>query len=224
MLARELRALSDQPPPQEKPIARPQERPAMMQPVAAAPSHPLPALVKQAPPKRARRKRAAWRNVLVILFSCAVTGAAGQFVLSHGRGKDLNWSQIVAGLKIRAAGGEIQPAAVPPAKITPASLTRASEDALLERAFNQMSHNDGSGGRAVYEVLAHYRSPRGTFSLAETYDPNVLARHPEWGLKPDPRLAREWYSKAVELGSLAAFERLKDLDKLTGSRSKDARS
>ena len=83
----------------------------------------------------------------------------------------------------------------------------------MERASYQLRHGDGEGGRAVFEVLASHGSPRGAFALAETYDPGKLAQHADWRLKPDIRLARQWYNKASELGSLPAYERLRDLDK-----------
>ena len=71
----------------------------------------------------------------------------------------------------------------------------------------------------MFEVLANHGSLRGTLALAETYDPAKLAQHPEWQLKSDLRLARQWYKKASELGSLPAYERLRDFDKGAVSRS-----
>jgi TPR repeat protein len=113
---------------------------------------------------------------------------------------------------------EARPAPAP-AKIAPAVvLSRATEDSLMDRASSQMTHGDGAGARAVYEVLAHYGSPKGAFSLAETYDPAFLATRPARGLAPDLALAREWYSKAAELGNMAAYARLKELDRQGGSR------
>ncbi len=114
---------------------------------------------------------------------------------------------------IQAPRSEPSPATAAPA----VALSRTTEEALLERASNQMTHGDGAGARAVYEVLAHYGSPRGAFSLAETYDPAALAMRPARGLTPDVKLAREWYSRAAELGNMTAYERLKEIDK-AGSR------
>ena len=83
----------------------------------------------------------------------------------------------------------------------------------MTRASYQLNHGDGEDGRAVYQVLASHGSLRGAFALAETYDPARLAQHAEWELKADIRVARAWYKKASELGSLPAYERLKELDK-----------
>ncbi len=88
----------------------------------------------------------------------------------------------------------------------------------MDRASYQLKHGDGEGGRAVYEVLASHGSLRGALALAETYDPAKLAQNAEWRLTPDVHVARAWYKKASELGSLPAYERLKDLDRRTASR------
>ncbi len=93
----------------------------------------------------------------------------------------------------------------------------------MERASYQMANGDGPGGRAVFEVLASHGSMRGAFALAETYDPAKLARHADWRLMPDIRLARQWYKKASELGSVSAYERLRDLDKRASLPQKAAK-
>lgn len=93
----------------------------------------------------------------------------------------------------------------------------------MERASYQLKHGDGEGGRAVFEVLANHGSPRGALALAETYDPAKLAQHTDWRLKSDVRVAREWYKRASELGSLAAYERLRDLDKRASLQQKAAK-
>jgi TPR repeat protein len=69
------------------------------------------------------------------------------------------------------------------------------------------------GARAAYETAAQHGSALGAFGLAETYDPNVLARRRILGLKPDPALARTWYEKAAKLGNAEASQRLKKLTK-----------
>jgi hypothetical protein len=88
------------------------------------------------------------------------------------------------------------------------SLNRATEDALLERASSLFQHGDIAMARVIYETLASHGNLRGTFKLAETYE----ARHPAMGLKPDIRLARQWYEKAALLGSIEAYQRLKALE------------
>jgi hypothetical protein len=207
LLARELRALSGPQSAARRPHPAPQPPQMAAQPAIRSN---LPALVppqgaKRAPARAPARKRAAWRNVLVILCSCVITAGAG-----------------VAAYSITSREPAREAAAVQPprpqedraVRAAPAAvLGRATEDALLARAADQMTHGDGAGARAVYEVLAHYGSPRGAFSLAETYDADALAKRPARGLVPDVRLAREWYAKAAELGSPAAFKRMQQLEK-----------
>jgi TPR repeat protein len=88
-----------------------------------------------------------------------------------------------------------------------------SDDALLTQAFYKLGRGDGLGARAAYETVAQHGSALGAFGLAETYDPNVLARRRILGLKPDPSLARFWYERAAKLGNLEASKRLKRLAK-----------
>ncbi len=212
-LARELEAISAEPP---------QVRPAQTRAVAIRPV-PHPATAAQGK-RRQPPKRAPWRNVLVILISGAIVGMTGYAILGHGQaGKENAPQSAAANLGFRS-GAEARPVAAAPSQSVPPVLSRASEESLLERASKQLSHGDGDGGRAVYEALAHYGSPRGTFSLAQTYDSEALAKHPEWGLKSNLRLAREWYKKAAEFGSLAAYERLKTLDKSGDPRQQAARN
>jgi hypothetical protein len=209
MLARELQAISE--PPRERMTQAPSPPPA------APRVQTLPVLVKKArpvsPPAPAR-KRSAWRNVLVTLVSASITVASSYLVLGPKILHPVLNAEAVNFMP-RAAS---EPAPAPVKSAPTVVLSRETEDALLERASNQMAHGDGAGARAVYEVLAHYGSPKGAFSLAETYDPAVLAKRPARGLEPDMALAREWYSKAAELGSMTAYARLKEFDRQGGER------
>ncbi len=210
LLARELQAVSAQP--RSNLPAKAQAEiatPTLMQPVTA------PAPLAQPKPLTRSAKRSSWRNVLAISFSGAIIGVTAYAFLSYGQGGTGEApAKEVPGFRAASVGGQRADSA--PVKGVPSGLTRATEEALLERASNLLNNGDAAGGRAVYEELARYGSPRGTFNLAETYDPNALAKHPGWGLKSDLRLARAWYRKAAELGSLTAYERLKDLEKPGG--------
>jgi hypothetical protein len=162
-------------------------------------------------PRRTRsRNRNGWRNLVAVSFSSAIIGLAGYALLSHGQAGKEGAPALGENSK-RSRGTAIEDDGHTPS-LSPKALSRMTEDALLERAADQLSHGDGVGARNIYETLAQYGSPRGALGLAETYDLNVLARRPSWGLKSDLRLAREWYKKAAELGSLVALQRLKDLD------------
>ena len=152
------------------------------------------------------------KNVLTTLLSAILTGSFTAYVLLaqgyFGKGEELAFTAY-ADQRSHAAGEDIEPVASASAA---AVVSRSTEDALMDRASYQLNHGDGQGGRAVYEVLADHGSLRGAFALAETYDPATLTQHADWGLKSDIRLARAWYKKATELGSLPAYERLRNLE------------
>ncbi len=208
LLARELAAFS----PQSR-----GERPAepRVQPVTALT---VPVMTPKARPVRAvPRKRTPWQNVFATLLSAVITGGLTAYILlAQGVFGEEGASTSAAYASV--AGEESQPAASPVFTNSAAAVNRSTEDSLMERASYQLKHGDGEGGRAVYEVLASHGSLRGAFALAETYDPAKLAQHAEWRLTPDIRVARAWYKKASELGSLPAYERLKDIDKRSASR------
>ncbi len=181
---------------------------------------PVTAPTQKSPPTRTRRKRTPWQNVLATLLSAILTGGlTAYFLLAQGElGKEEVLAFAAYADQAFHTAGEENGNAPSIASVSAAAVvSRSTEDALMERASYQMSHGDGEGGRAVFEVLAHHGSLRGAFALAETYDPGALAQHADWGLKSDIRAAREWYKKASELGSLSAYERLKGLEKRAAS-------
>ncbi len=60
----------------------------------------------------------------------------------------------------------------------------------------------------MYQRAAEAGDAAAAFALAETYDPLVLAKG---DIPPDVGLARIWYTKAIDLGSTSALERLEKL-------------
>ena len=204
LLARELQAFSSQR--REQPAQpRVEATTALTVPVTA------PKLKQEV--SRAPRKRTALQTVLTTLLSAILAGGFTAYVLlaqgNFGKHEELAFAAY-ADQGSNAAGEDSGPVASASAA---AVVSRSTEDALMDRASYQLNHGDGQGGRAVYEVLADHGSLRGAFALAETYDPATLTQHADWGLKSDIRLARAWYKKATELGSLPAYERLRNLEK-----------
>ena len=215
LLARELQAFSA---PSRPAQVRVEASTALTVPVTAPTQ-------KSQPAPRTPRKRTPWQNVLATLLSAILTGGlTAYFLLAQGGlGKeDVLAFAAYADQAFHSASEEDGNAASNASASAAAAVSRSTEDALMERASYQLSHGDGQGGRAVFEVLAHHGSVRGAFALAETYDPGAVAQHADWGLKSDVRLAREWYMKASELGSLSAYERLKSLDKRAASLQRRA--
>jgi hypothetical protein len=75
-----------------------------------------------------------------------------------------------------------------------------------------MTYGDVTKARILFQRVAEAGDGAGAFALAETYDPIVLRelRLPR-GTMPDLVLARTWYERARDLGSLEARDRISRL-------------
>jgi TPR repeat protein len=92
----------------------------------------------------------------------------------------------------------------------PASADDASEIAAkMKIGAELMANGDVTAARMMFERAAEAGEAAAAFALAETYDPAVLRRlRLRGGIAPDVALARRWYEKARDLGSIAAPERI----------------
>jgi len=115
------------------------------------------------------------------------------------------------------AGQRPMPSATAPRSILPSSASRppASADDASEIAAKMkigaalMANGDITAARMMFQRAAEAGEAAGAFALAETYDPVVLRRlRLRGGIAPDVALARSWYEKARDLGSIAAPERI----------------
>ena len=93
-------------------------------------------------------------------------------------------------------------AASPPALDTEA-LVR-----LLKRGEDYLARGDIAAARLIFGRAAEARDAGAAFSLAATYDPEVLRRLNVLGVRPDIGQARAWYAKAADYGSVEAARRL----------------
>ncbi|MBT3070488.1 hypothetical protein KKP04_06365 [Rhodomicrobium sp. Az07] len=180
----------------------------------------------QAESRRSKRSR-AWRNVAAVSISSVVVAASGYVLVGYFKGGEI--AMPVVPRVEKAFNVEVRPeiAIAPPETIQASvgesaveaepEVNRGTEDALMERGLSQLARGDGAGGRAILEVLARYGSVRGALALAETYDPANVRHRPDWGLAADVERAREWYRKAADLGSVNAYQRLKELDRTNQS-------
>jgi TPR repeat protein len=72
-----------------------------------------------------------------------------------------------------------------------------------------MASGDITAARMMFQRAAEAGEAAGAFALADTYDPVVLRRlRLQGGIRPDVALARSWYEKARDLGSITAPERI----------------
>jgi hypothetical protein len=115
---------------------------------------------------------------------------------------------------------QLMPLATGPRPVSPSSASRsppsatdASEIAAkMKIGTDLMANGDITAARMMFERAAEAGNATGAFALAETYDPAVLGRlRLRGGIAPDVALARKWYEKARDLGSIAAPERISRL-------------
>lgn len=104
------------------------------------------------------------------------------------------------------------PTEPPPARPVKKQLSEERENASMERASEYLANSDISAARLIYETLAMKGSARAAFAMGQTFDPEFFTGKRVEGLKPDIARARNWYRKAIALGSAEAQARLATLD------------
>lgn len=111
------------------------------------------------------------------------------------------------------------PALVPSAQAPSAQAddrrTRRLDDAELEmlvkRGNDFLGNGDLAAARLLFRRAAEGGSAEGALALGATFDPVVMQRLGAVGTAPDVTLARQWYQRAIELGSATASQRLAGL-------------
>jgi hypothetical protein len=83
--------------------------------------------------------------------------------------------------------------------------------ALIKLSQDFVRNRDFSSARLLLRRAAEAGSAAAALSLGETFDPLVIQRLHAIGVQPDPAKAREWYERAVQLGSDAASQHLAKL-------------
>jgi hypothetical protein len=89
-----------------------------------------------------------------------------------------------------------------------AATLRASSEPLVQEARQRIERGDVAGARDLLANADTDRSGVVLFTLAETYDPNMLAAWGMRGISPDIDKAKGLYSAALSLGYAAARQRL----------------
>ncbi len=82
---------------------------------------------------------------------------------------------------------------------------------MLRRADDLIKSGDLSSARLLLRRVAEAGDARAAFTLAGTFDPNVLKALGLQDGAPDIALARLWYERAAQLGSADAPRRLQQL-------------
>lgn len=73
---------------------------------------------------------------------------------------------------------------------------------LMSRAQEYLNQGDIPKARLLYEKIAAKGHGQAAFELGKTYDPGFLKRFLLRGLKPNEKLAKQWYKKAIQLTNL----------------------
>jgi len=96
----------------------------------------------------------------------------------------------------------------------PVSLSLASDEIamLLKRGKDAFSTGDLAAARLLLRRAAEGGSAEAALALGATFDPLVIRRLGAIGAAPDAAQARQWYQKAVVLGSTTASQPLANLE------------
>jgi hypothetical protein len=142
------------------------------------------------------------------------TPAAAGLLLQHG----------LAEANAAPSPAEAMPAAVPPPLAAPpsgdaavtqiVSLPLDSDEIamLLKRGKDAFSTGDLAAARLLLRRAAEAGSAEAALALGATFDPLIIRRLGAIGAAPDAAQARQWYQKAVALGSTTASQPLAQLE------------
>lgn len=97
------------------------------------------------------------------------------------------------------------------APVKGAAISIEEAQRLAARATNLLKAGDIAGARLLLARASSSGEARGTFLLAETYDPKVLARWNVRGIKADPEKAKALYRQAADAGLVEARGRIEAL-------------
>lgn len=100
----------------------------------------------------------------------------------------------------------VPPRIAPPPPVAPVApkLTAADRDRaarILARGDEQMGQGNVALARPFYRSAADIGLAGAALKLAQSYDPEELARLGVRGVQPDPAQARHWYARARELAA-----------------------
>ena len=82
---------------------------------------------------------------------------------------------------------------------------------LIERAQDFLKSGDIAAARISLKRAANAGSAQAALELGMTFDPTILVERGVFGLAPDAAQARDWYDKAMQLGSTEALRHLERL-------------
>ena len=87
-------------------------------------------------------------------------------------------------------------------------------EALLSRSSGFLKNGDFAAARILLRRAAESGSAEAALMLGKTFDPLYLKELGAIGIQPDVAQARQWYQKAMQLGSEVAAQRLAQLTQI----------
>jgi hypothetical protein len=144
--------------------------------------------------------------------------AAAGLLLQHGLSEANASPAPVEAMPAPPPAPAPQPTTAPPsndaAAPPPITLSLASDEIamLLKRGKDAFSTGDLAAARLLLRRAAEAGSAEAALALGATFDPLVIRRLGAIGAAPDAAQARQWYQKAVALGSTTASQPLSQLE------------
>jgi len=127
----------------------------------------------------------------------------------------LAWTETTAaqttGVAAPVGMDSTAPRETPKSQVTSAPLRQLDREEiahLLKRGEELVAAGQLGPARLVLQRAAEAGDSDAAFALAITYDPILLRTRVAIGVAPDDAMARAWYEKAKELGSIEASKRL----------------
>jgi hypothetical protein len=120
---------------------------------------------------------------------------------------------VVSASPPATSSAAMAPANAAPQPISAAAVPDHNEvETLLARGRDSLSRGDVASARVSLRRAAERDDPQAAFALGATYDPIELKRIgiPNFRFHADLMKAREWYSRAADLGSADASSRLRE--------------
>jgi hypothetical protein len=119
----------------------------------------------------------------------------------------------VAKLTDREPPAKAQPKAKDAAELVPPTgkldPKRASQ--FVKRGIELIRTGNFAAARLLLRPAAEAGDPEAALLLGATYDPAVVSDLRALGLAPDPNVARDWYQRAMDAGSVEASRRIERL-------------
>jgi len=142
-------------------------------------------------------------------------GVQGEYDVSVGLVSADGTILAEARTKLVVLAPSIQEAPLPPAVAgtvrVPAPEEHERALGLHAKGQEQLERGSIYAARRFFERAAGMGLAQSALALADTYNPDELAKRGVVGIEPDIEAARQWYGKALELGAAEASDRLRRL-------------